>query len=86
MESMGGTCSHCGATRSSDRLFCEACGKAEPGALRSLRFKGFTGDASLSDRVERWNESGDPRYTAPEREEPTHKLDRENADIFRSLR
>lgn len=53
-------------------LFCQLCGKVRnAGDLKSVRFQGFTGPASLSDNMERFWNTGDARvfekgYVAPE--------------------
>lgn len=42
-------------------LFCASCGHLlEPGSLRTLRFGGFTGPASINPNVEAFWETGDP--------------------------
>lgn len=76
-------CPNCGAERTDKRIFCPSCGRAFSTAeLRSLRFTGFAGKASLSPRMERWHATGDPDYTAPESEIPTAVLDRRNANLL----
>lgn len=76
-------CEHCRAQRQVSRMFCPSCGKAySPPELRSIVFNGFSGNASLSPRIERWHATGDPDYTAPEHEAPTAMLDARNADLL----
>jgi hypothetical protein len=42
-------------------LFCPECGQVrDPGALRTLRFQGFTGPAATSERAEVFWNTGDP--------------------------
>ena len=42
-------------------LFCPRCGKLiEPGSLRSLRIESFHGAQSLSPKMEKFWETGDP--------------------------
>lgn len=77
------TCGHCGTERTSSQLFCPNCGKAfSQRELRTIVFNGFSGNASLSPRMERWHATGDPDYTAPESEIPTAVLDARNADLL----
>lgn len=43
------------------QLSCGTCGRfCDPKALRSIRFQGFTGPASLNSNVETFWETGDP--------------------------
>lgn len=47
-------------TSEDGRLFC-GCGKlVEPGSLRTLKFKGYTGKDSTNPKVEKFLSTGDP--------------------------
>lgn len=48
------------------KVFCATCGRTvDPSALRSLRFRPFTGPASLNPNVETFWETGDPSVFLP---------------------
>jgi len=48
-------------------IFCATCGRElVPGSLRSVRFQGFTGPASLNTGVEAFWHTGDPDHVSPD--------------------
>lgn len=54
-----------GCDKQTGSLFCPRCGRLiEPGSLKTLRIDSFTGGQSLSPKMEKFWETGDPEWVA----------------------